>query len=36
MKVYEELAKEYNCEFDERGNIGKRYRDRMRLEHLTV
>ena len=26
MKVYEELAKEYNCEFDERGNIGKRYR----------
>ena len=24
--VYEELAKEYNCGFDERGNIGKRYR----------
>ena len=26
MKVYEELVKYYNCEFDERGNIGKRYR----------
>lgn len=26
LKVYEELAKYYNCEFDERGNIGKRYR----------
>ena len=25
-KVYELLAKYYNCEFDERGNIGKRYR----------
>ncbi|HJC51443.1 MAG TPA: glycine--tRNA ligase [Candidatus Anaerostipes avistercoris] len=26
LKVYEELVKYYNCEFDERGNIGKRYR----------
>ena len=26
FKVYEELSKYYNCEFDERGNIGKRYR----------
>lgn len=25
-KVYEQLRKYYNCEFDERGNIGKRYR----------
>ncbi|MCR4610310.1 MAG: glycine--tRNA ligase [Lachnospiraceae bacterium] len=25
-KVYEELAKTYNCEYDDRGNIGKRYR----------
>ena len=25
-KVYETLAKYYNCEYDERGNIGKRYR----------
>ena len=25
-KVYEMLAKYYNCEYDERGNIGKRYR----------
>ena len=25
-KVYAELAKYYNCEFDDRGNIGKRYR----------
>ncbi len=25
-KVYEVLSKHYNCEFDERGNIGKRYR----------
>ncbi|MDO4788386.1 MAG: glycine--tRNA ligase [Johnsonella sp.] len=25
-KVYQELCKYYNCEFDERGNIGKRYR----------
>lgn len=25
-KVYAELSKYYNCEFDERGNIGKRYR----------
>ncbi|MCH5264388.1 MAG: glycine--tRNA ligase [Lachnospiraceae bacterium] len=25
-KIYEELAKEYNCEYDDRGNIGKRYR----------
>ncbi len=25
-KIYAELSKYYNCEFDERGNIGKRYR----------
>ena len=25
-KVFEELCKYYNCEFDDRGNIGKRYR----------
>ena len=25
-KVYTELCKYYNCEFDDRGNIGKRYR----------
>ena len=25
-KVYNELCKYYNCEFDDRGNIGKRYR----------
>ena len=25
-KIYSELSKYYNCEFDERGNIGKRYR----------
>ena len=25
-KVYEQLAEKYNCEFDDRGNIGKRYR----------
>lgn len=25
-EVYEKLTKIYNCEFDERGNIGKRYR----------
>lgn len=25
-KVYTELCKQYNCEFDDRGNIGKRYR----------
>ena len=25
-KVYAMLAKEWNCEFDDRGNIGKRYR----------
>ena len=24
--VYAKLAKKYNCEFDDRGNIGKRYR----------
>ena len=24
--VYAQLAKKYNCEYDERGNIGKRYR----------
>ena len=26
QKVYAELSKYFNCEFDERGNIGKRYR----------
>ena len=26
LKVYEQLSKQYNCEFDDRGNIGKRYR----------
>ena len=25
-KIYSELTKYYNCEFDDRGNIGKRYR----------
>ncbi len=25
-KVFEQLAKKYNCEYDDRGNIGKRYR----------
>jgi len=25
-KIYAELCKYYNCEFDDRGNIGKRYR----------
>ena len=25
-KVFEELSKYYNCEYDDRGNIGKRYR----------
>ncbi|NTV78623.1 MAG: glycine--tRNA ligase, partial [Clostridiales bacterium] len=25
-KVFQTLSKKYNCEFDERGNIGKRYR----------
>ena len=25
-KVYMDLCKKYNCEFDDRGNIGKRYR----------
>ena len=25
-KIYARLSKKYNCEFDERGNIGKRYR----------
>ena len=25
-KVYTELCKKYNCEYDDRGNIGKRYR----------
>ena len=25
-KVFEELSKTYNCEYDDRGNIGKRYR----------
>ena len=26
QKVYEQLSKKYNCEFDDRGAIGKRYR----------
>ncbi len=25
-KIYAELSKTYNCEYDDRGNIGKRYR----------
>lgn len=25
-KIYQELSKLYNCEYDDRGNIGKRYR----------
>ena len=25
-KIFEDLSKTYNCEFDDRGNIGKRYR----------
>ena len=25
-KIYEEMSRFYNCEFDDRGNIGKRYR----------
>ena len=25
-KIYEKLSQKYNCEFDDRGNIGKRYR----------
>ena len=25
-KVFEELSKHYNCEYDDRGAIGKRYR----------
>ena len=25
-KIYNQLSKKYNCEFDDRGNIGKRYR----------
>ena len=25
-KIYASLSKKYNCEFDDRGNIGKRYR----------
>ena len=25
-EVYAELCKEYHCEYDDRGNIGKRYR----------
>ena len=25
-KIYAELSRKYNCEFDDRGNIGKRYR----------
>ena len=24
--LYTELSKKYNCEYDDRGNIGKRYR----------
>ena len=26
LEIYDELSKKYNCEFDDRGNIGKRYR----------
>ena len=25
-KVFAQLSKKYNCEYDDRGNIGKRYR----------
>ncbi len=25
-KIFEQLSRKYNCEFDDRGNIGKRYR----------
>ena len=25
-KIYAQLSRKYNCEFDDRGNIGKRYR----------
>ena len=25
-KIFAQLAKKYNCEYDDRGNIGKRYR----------
>ena len=25
-KIYQQLSRKYNCEFDDRGNIGKRYR----------
>ena len=25
-KIYQQLSKTYNCEYDDRGNIGKRYR----------
>ena len=25
-KIYADLSKKYNCEYDDRGNIGKRYR----------
>ncbi len=25
-KIYEDLSRSYNCEYDDRGNIGKRYR----------
>ena len=26
LELFDELAKEFNCEFDETGSIGKRYR----------
>ena len=26
FEIYKKLSKRYNCEFDDRGNIGKRYR----------
>ena len=26
MKIYDRLLSKYNCEFDETGSIGKRYR----------
>ncbi len=26
LKIYEELSRYFNCEYDDRGNIGKRYR----------
>ena len=35
-KVYAQLAKKYNCEFDDRGTIGKRYRRQDEIVHHSV